>query len=193
MVLGVCGKYCAGKNQVAAMLAERGYRIVDVDLLGHEALEVMKNDIVAEFGGEILGPDRRIDRRALGGLVFRDRRKLGRLEGIVHPWMKARVREEAKRDPSEKVLVNAALLFTMGLDVLCDRIVVVNAPLCFRIRRALKRDRQSLVGVLGRVIAQRKLIPQPSFLPADTIIVENRGTLEQLKARVDTLAPRIFG
>ena len=193
MVLGLTGKYCAGKNQVAARFEERGYRVIDVDRLGHEALKARKSEVLAAFGEGILGPEGEIDRKALGGIVFKDKNKLRLLESLVHPWMRDRVAETVKANPGGKTIVNAALLFPMRLDGLCDRIIVVEAPLCLRILRARKRDRQSYLRILRRILSQRKLIPQPSFRPADTISMENRGTPEELGTLVEAVLSRLPG
>jgi dephospho-CoA kinase len=192
MVIGLCGKYCAGKNEAAAVFAENGFRIVDVDRLGHEALETAREEIAARFGPGVVVPGGGVDRKKLGAAVFADRRKLAELESIVHPLMVERVKNiVSERGP--RFVVNAALLFPMGLDALCDRIVIVRAPLLERINRALTRDSLGIPAVLRRIWSQRKLIPQSSFLPADTIIVENSGTRGSLREKVSSVISRLTG
>lgn len=190
MTVGICGKYCSGKNEAARVFAARGYRIIDVDGLGHEAHEGRKEELTAAFGEGILAPDGSVSRGRLGRLVFGDRRKLRLLEEIVHPYMVERVKQILS-ETSGPAVINAALLFPMGLHTLCDRIIVVRAPLPARIRRALERDKLGLPAVLRRIWAQRKLIPQSYLLPADTIIVENSGTRKDFGNTVSDLASRL--
>ncbi len=192
MVVGLTGKYCAGKNEAARVFAERGFRVVDVDRLGHQALEASRDEIAARFGPGVMDPHGGVDRKKLGKLVFGDRKKLRDLEDIVHPLMVERVKDLVS-DDSVPHLINAALLFPMGLDALCRRILIVRAPLCRRIRRALARDRLGLPGTLRRIWIQRKLIPQSSLLPADIVTVENSGAREKFREKVSLVISRLTG
>ncbi len=182
MVVGVSGKYCAGKNLAAEILARNGFRVVDVDALGHRALEREKAGILARFGGGVLAEDGGVDRRALGRLVFGSARELAALEAIVHPGMV----EEVKRElPSEgDAAINAALLFKMGLHPLCGRIIWMKAPLIQRIRRGILRDKLTFAQVLRLVWAQRKLSPQPFLKTVDIRIIRNSGEVERVEAEV---------
>ncbi|MDR1932755.1 MAG: dephospho-CoA kinase [Spirochaetales bacterium] len=189
MIIGLCGKYCSGKSEAAGILGEAGFRVIDVDGLGHEVLAERPDEVTAAFGERILGPNGAVDRKKLGGIVFADSAKLKTLEAIVHP----RVREktaallEASRGP---VVVHAALLFSGGLDKLCDHIIIIEAPLLDRINRGLARDSLGIMAVFRRIWKQRALIPQSSYLPADTITVRNSGTRKELREAVLKAAAR---
>ncbi|MEW5815734.1 MAG: dephospho-CoA kinase, partial [Spirochaetota bacterium] len=87
MVIGITGKYCAGKNVAARILEARGFYIIDVDKLGHQALADNKEAIVRSFGAGVLDEKGNVSRAALGGIVFKDSSALHRLEGISHPPM----------------------------------------------------------------------------------------------------------
>lgn len=187
MVIGVAGKYCAGKSTVADLLADAGYRVIDVDRLGHEALTRRVEDVRLEFGEEYLDSDGAVNRTKLGNLVFRNRNALRRLEGIVHPEMVRMVRERLSYEEPGTV-VNAALLFSMGLDALCDLVLWVNAPLLTRVRRARERDKLPFRDILRRFWTQRRLGPQSSASRVDTYTVDNRGRLERLRAQLAALS-----
>ena len=154
MVLGITGKYCAGKSTVAALFAERGFLHIEVDHLGHEALEHRRDEVAARFGSGVVGPDGSIDRRALGRIVFSDSTALRDLESIVHPEMVRIVGERISADPDGRLIVNAALLFRMKLDALCDSIVWVDAPLPVRVFRAMRRDGLGLLAIATRMRSQ---------------------------------------
>ncbi|MFO8065269.1 MAG: dephospho-CoA kinase [Spirochaetia bacterium] len=187
MVIGVAGKYCAGKSTVAHLLGDAGYRIIDVDRLGHEALARRVEDVRAAFGDDYLNDDGTVNRAKLGGLVFRNRNALRRLETIVHPEMQQMVRE--RLSPQEPgTVVNAALLFPMGLDALCDLALWVQAPLLTRMRRARNRDKLPLRDILRRFWTQRELDPQSSASAVDIYNVDNRGGLERLRAQLAALS-----
>jgi dephospho-CoA kinase len=164
MLLGLAGGYCAGKNEVARILAARGWTCIDADAMGHEAVEMARDEIVRRFGAAVLGRDGRVDRRALARLVFADPAALADQEAIVHP-IAIRLVEEAAAAAEEaaraagaesRVCVNAALLHRAGdLASRCDAILEVRAPLIARVARGLRRDRAGIVAVLRRITRQR--------------------------------------
>ena len=192
MVVGLTGRYCAGKDSVARLFTARGYRVVDVDSLGHEALTDKAEEVRAAFGPSVLRSDGTVDRRALGRLVFGSPRALSRLEGIVHPVMVERVKAFIRDNPGD-VLVNAAVLHRMGLDALCGAVVCVTAPLLLRLCRAVRRDGITLRGALERISSQGDIGPQLNGAAVDTYIVRNRGTARSLKRRVERILRRMKG
>jgi dephospho-CoA kinase len=173
MVVGIAGKYCAGKSTVSTLLAEHGYEVIDVDALGHEALERKQAEIIARFGPSILGQDGGIDRRRLGRIVFADAESKAALETIVHPEMKEMTRERLRNIEPHPAAINAAILFEMGLDELCDVVLWVTAPFLKRLLRAAKRDKLPLLQLLSRFRAQRRMGPQSSRENVDIEIVRN--------------------
>lgn len=175
MVVGVAGKYCAGKSTVSSLLEENGYRTIDVDSLGHEALKRRQESVVCEFGASILASDGSVDRQRLGKVVFADPAARAALERIVHPEMKQMARERVAAADGGNVVINAAILFEMGLDELCDLVLWITAPLLVRMRRARRRDHLPLLQLLSRMRAQRRMRPQSSAENVDIEIVANRS------------------
>jgi len=196
MVIGITGKYCSGKNRVAEILARRGFQVIDVDRLGHDALVEKRESVVERFGSAVLTSEGRIDRRRLGAVVFADAGERAALEAIVHPVMVAEVerlvgrRTGSHRDgvasagASSRFAVNAALLFPMGLHRLCDVVLYVSAPLPARIWRALRRDRLSLLQVARRIWSQRQLFPQSLRETVDIEVVRNSGAPQRLEVQL---------
>ncbi|MDP3179194.1 MAG: dephospho-CoA kinase, partial [Spirochaetaceae bacterium] len=164
MRLGLTGGYCAGKNAAAALLAARGWDCVDVDALGHEAMELARDRIVERFGPGILGPEGSLDRRALARVVFSDPRALADQEAIVHPvaieLLEARVAEAEGRaraaGEEPLVCVNAALLHRVPHLAGCAVVIEVRAPLALRFARALARDRAGPAAAIRRLWRQRR-------------------------------------
>ncbi len=187
MVIGVTGLYAAGKDEVTKILIERGFREINVDKVGHQVLAEKKAAVAAAFGDGVLGPGGEVDRRALGAVVFRDDRARARLEAVLHPRMKQLVAGEVRRSRGD-VVINAALLFPMGLAALVDAVIVVRAPLLLRIRRARRRDDVGWRGILARVRAQKEIIPQPPPPNVDIYYVWNTRNRTWLETRVKTIA-----
>jgi dephospho-CoA kinase len=198
MVLGLSGKCCAGKDEAAAILRERGWEIIDVDAVGHEALGKLSGEVAAEFGEHILSADGTVDRKRLGSIVFSDRERLTRLEEILHPEMKRmvagrveRIRQERGTAATERICINAALLFPMGLHRLCDAVLRVKAPLPLRFIRAKRRDRAPLRFLLKRFRGQRSLFPKHLLEDVDMYTVENCGSRKRLERSVVEILERI--
>ena len=136
LVVGLAGGVGSGKSTVASFFKKKGARVVDADVIGHRVLERpgVRAQLKKAWGEDILR-NGRIDRAALARLVFRSQRSVDRLNRIVHP---AILKEIARQIAGGRpwMLLDAALLFEFGLDVLCDRVIFVSAPLACRIRRA---------------------------------------------------------
>jgi dephospho-CoA kinase len=190
-VVGVTGKYCSGKDTAVQVLVDHGYVELNMDQIGHEALKSERDRIVARFGSDVLDAQGGINRRILGARVFAQIRELRALESIVHPVMVdtareriIRVREEGS---SPGVVINAALLYRMGLHTLCDTVIYVDAPFRMRLERARKRDRADLLGVMRRLRSQQDVAPQFFGPDADVLSVQNDGSQEQLRAKLERL------
>lgn len=184
MVLGLTGKYCSGKNVVATSLSNRGWYVVEEDQIGHLALMAKQDEIVEAFGRPIVGDDGTVSRPALGRIVFGDQRSLRRLESIVHPWMVGET-ERRLADHSGNAVVNAAILFKMGLETMCDRVVVVRSWIYLRFMRARRRDGIRIGEIMKRQWTQRSLNRAP--FGVDTITVRNNRSRKHLERRIDRL------
>jgi len=199
MIVGVGGKCCAGKDTLADVLKRAGYEEISVDALGHRALESRRDEVVREFGPGILASDSRIDRKALGRIVFSKTKARKALEAIVHPEMKrllaaeiaARTSEPARTsDPARSevdIIINAALIFYMGLHTLCDLVVWVEASWFRRLLRARKRDGLTTLDILRRFWTQRHLGPHSYSESVDIHIVKNEGARERLEGRLQSI------
>ena len=174
MVIGVAGKTCAGKNTVVAPLEKMGFCYVEVDQLGHIALENQKEKVFETFGQEIRNQDGSVNRRALGAIVFSSPVEKKKLEGIVHPEM-VRMVEDIITE-RQNVVVNAAILFEMGLHKLCDVIFWVEAPAIVRFFRGLKREKVNPWALFKRIWAQRKMNPNNFSTDADIFTIRNIGS-----------------
>ena len=140
-VIGLIGGIGSGKSSAASLLAGRGAAVIDADAVGHELLgdPEIRAQIVEAFGEGVLERPRedgdtipRIDRRALGAIVFADGSARRGLEAILHPLMRARFLEDidrlVQRGAVDLIVLDAAILLEAGWDDLCDRIVFVDAP-----------------------------------------------------------------
>jgi len=168
-VIGLTGKAAAGKNAVADAFAKQGCAVIDVDQLGHPVLDQNQALLCKTFGSEIVKGGK-VDRKALGALVFADPEKLKVLEAIMHPAMVEECKlliKKAEKEGKEALLINAALLYRMQLYMLCDHVVLVKAPLFRRLLRSKKRENITLEKFLAREKSQMDIRSDifPASLP----------------------------
>jgi dephospho-CoA kinase len=181
----VTGAYCSGKNTLVSVLKQLDFSEIDVDRVGHRILE--KSGVQAElrrhFGADIFTPQGTIDRRTLGQRVCRNPRELRALESIVHAPMAGEV-ERALGQLAGAVVINAAVLFRMGLERLCDAVICVRAPLIQRLKRSRRRDRAGLLQVLRRMRAQRGICSKLNENAVDIYYVDNDRGLDHLHTQI---------
>ena len=159
MIVGLTGKSCSGKDYFASQLPEDKVCVIDMDGLGHVALENNKPELREAFGDSIFAPDGHVDRKILGPMVFSDPEKLSKLNQITHTWMRQeamRIAGEAERE-GKVAVINAALLESMGCVGYCDQIVLVMAPYEERARRAYERNGTSYEEFRKRSEAQQDI------------------------------------
>lgn len=97
IVLGLTGGIASGKSTVSQMLKEKGFPIIDADMIAREILkigEVAFNRVIESFGIQILNPEGEIDRKRLREIVFNDNEKLKTLNEITHPEILKRINEK---------------------------------------------------------------------------------------------------
>src|SRR5215469_4422059 len=129
--VGLTGGIASGKSTVASMLRARDCMVLEMDPIGHEFLEpgqAAYNEIVRDFGREILTPGAQVDRLKLGAIVFADASKRARLNAILHPRIRDVVRKwfAALDRPGGPgfAFAEAALILEAGYDTELDRVVV---------------------------------------------------------------------
>jgi dephospho-CoA kinase len=196
-ILGLTGGYCAGKNEVAALLAQKGWHVIDVDKLGHAALAIVSKELAEAFGDAIVAQNGSIDRTRLGQIVFSDEAQLEKLESIVHPAMLALLDQaiaSAMQDKEDKFCINAALLYRFPQVTSCRAILEVRAPLYLRIKRAHHRDSIGIEEALKRIDRQRTfwaMRPEkiPIYMVWNTMTsVELASSVARVLQDIDTLS-----
>jgi dephospho-CoA kinase len=183
--VGLTGGIASGKSTVSAMLAELGAVVIDADLLAREVVEPGTEgleQVVAAFGTDVLGADGGLDRAALGARVFTDDAARRRLEAIVHPRVRARAAElEAAAGAQTLVVHDIPLLVETGQASGFDAVLVVDAPVKVQVQRMVEERGWTREDAEARVAAQAT---REQRLAVATHVIENTGTLEDLRDRV---------
>src|SRR6185503_11993941 len=143
--VGLTGSIAVGKSYVLSVLAELGCVTFDADKIAHKVMEPGRaayQDIVREFGEDVLDSDGSIDRRKLGAIVFGDEARRMRLNEIVHPRVKEEqdflLAEAAAHDPNGIAIIDAALLIESGGYKRFDKLIVVFCDRDTQIERLMR-------------------------------------------------------
>jgi dephospho-CoA kinase len=191
LTIGLTGGIGSGKSTVAKMLAEMGAPVLDADKVGHSIYAPggpAYNEVVAAFGREILAPDGTIDRKKLGPIVFAEPAALKRLNAIVHPKMFQRmgemVREMREQGERKPIVIEAAILIEANWQPLFDEIWLVTASR-ERVIERIERDRgMKPEQTEARIRAQLSDEERRRYA---TLVIENNGTVEELREQVKKL------
>jgi dephospho-CoA kinase len=186
--VGLTGGIGSGKSEVSALLGERGAVVIDADEIAREVVEPGTPGhaaVVAEFGADVLLPSGALDREKLGRIVFADPDRLAALNAIVHPLVGERMQELMDAAPSGAVVVyDVPLLAENGLAPMYDEVVVVDAPEETQLERLTSRRGMSEEDARARMANQAS---REERLAVATHVIDNSGTLDDLKAQVDDL------
>ena len=164
ILVGLTGGIATGKSTVADLFRRFGAAVIDADQLARDVVQPGKpawREIVKCFGKRVLLPDRTIDRPALGSIVFRNRRKLRRLERIIHPRVareqQRRARRIARRTPNAIIIYEVPLLFEAGVNTRVDKIIVVTADRETQVARLKQRNGLTRRQAIQRISSQMPL------------------------------------
>jgi dephospho-CoA kinase len=174
-IIGITGNYCAGKNHVASILERLSIPVLDVDKLGHHAIETEKELLLERFGNDILSQNgsMSIDRKCLGNKVFGRQKELQALEEIIHPVVNRETLAWINTRSETVCVINAALLHRSSAFEILDAVIIVEAPFFVRLLRARKRDHLPWTALLKRFKSQKKFKAQLFKEIADIYKVEN--------------------
>lgn len=192
LIIGLVGGIGAGKSAVAAALGEQEFLVVDSDKEAKAALDLpsVRDRLVAWWGEGVVGADGRVDRRRVAEIIFESPADRARLEGLVHPLVKANrgaLASRARQDGKRGVIVDAPLLFEAGVDRECDFVVFVDAPFEQRLARVKARGWDE-AELSRREKAQLSL--QEKRTRADAVI-RNEGTLNDLRLAIGRLVAEL--
>lgn len=192
MVIGITGGFCTGKSQVAGVFKGLGAKVIDLDRLAHKALKPQTKSfrkIIEEFGKDILA-NSHIDRLILAKKVFGNKKKLSKLNSIIHPVvikeMVKLIKEFSKR--YKVIAVEAPLLFEAGLKNYFDYIVVVKTNKNTQLIRAAKKTGLGKKDILKRINSQWPL--EMKLNQAD-FIIDNNGSLRKTQSQVKEIWEKI--
>lgn len=191
-IICVAGKMAAGKNTACKLLEKRGWVSIDADLLGHKAAAENEEKIIAAFapyakakGIDITGTDGHLNRRALGTLLFSDKKLLAEHESIVYPAIEKAMRTIIEQNPNKNIVINAAVLYKIpDLMRMCSLIIFIDAPLLLRLLRARRRDKMKFALIMRRFIAQKNMLSSYKLTGVPILRINNSSSVKKLEEKI---------
>jgi dephospho-CoA kinase len=141
VVIGLTGAVGAGKTTVAKQFGKLGCAVISADVIDHQVLEraAVAEELEQWWGPEILEAGGKVDRNALGNIVFEDSKEMKRLTDLVHPLIlerqKALIREYQDDGSIKAIVLDVPLLFEVGQQGMCDSVVFVGCEEDLRVQR----------------------------------------------------------
>ena len=189
MRIGLTGGIGSGKSTVADLFRKRGAHVIDLDLIAREVVEPGRaawRGIVEHFGKEILNGEGRIDREALGKIVFRDSAKREELNRIVHPAVSHALRHRLdtikRKDTDAIIILDSPLLIEVGRHKKMDAVILVYASPEMQIRRIMKRNGYTRQEAQDRLRSQ---MPLDEKIPFADYVIHNEGEPEKTEEAVE--------
>jgi dephospho-CoA kinase len=197
--VGLTGGLAGGKSTVAKLLAAAGFQVVDADEIVAELYapgQPGARAVAEMFGANYLGQGGAVDKPRLARLVFSDAAARATLEAAIHPLVRAFFSRlaTAAADSTDlaparprPIVLEATRLVEAGYAPEFDLIVTVEASPEVRLERAVARG-------LSRDEALRRLAAQGDGAARREVahkVIENSGSLEELRANVDSLVQEI--
>lgn len=189
-VIVITGSIATGKSSVSNYLRDKGFKVVDADKIGHFLMEpgqINYQAILEEFGSEILNPDKSINRKRLGQIVFNDQEALNKLNSLTHPNIFNNIRSIADASESDPVFLDIPLYIEnlekgLGRDFKVEQVWLVYLDKQRQIERLMKRNYFNEDEAISRIESQMDIEDKVKY--AD-FIIDNRGTLEDTYKQID--------
>lgn len=192
VVIGLTGGSGSGKSTVASLMESKGIKIIDADKIGREIVKKgmpALEEIINEYGKEVILPNGELDRKKLGSIVFTNRDKLKKLNNITHKYITAVVKEELSKKESDIYAIDAAVLKESGIIDMCDHVIAVIADKDVRIRRIMERDNITEQAAIDRINSQD---PDAKYIQYADFVINNSGDIS-LDVLLDNILRKIGG
>ena len=198
MIIGLTGGIGTGKSTVSRKLRERGYPVIDLDVISREVIEYPEviDELVRNFGIEILESQnnisgkKSISRNKLRQTVFKEEKKVSVLNSIMHPPIVEEMRRQVEnfKKNYKTVFVEVQLLFEAKLEKEFDLTVLVYADKKTQLERVLKRDGRKEEEVQQIINAQMDMTEKRRL---SNYIIENNGDSEMLDLEIEKFIKKL--
>ncbi len=184
-IIGLTGNIATGKSAVMQLAAQRGAFTIDADKIVHEILDnnpVVQKSILAAFGPTACLEDGRINRPALGKIVFNNAQALQQLESIIHPVFQSTVVKIITETKAKTIMIEAIKLLEGRLRGICDKIWVTTCSPERQLERLQLYRGMDKESALSRINAQA---PQEDKIAQADFVIDTNGSMSETEAQFE--------
>ena len=195
-VIGLTGQTGAGKSTVRELFKAKGTAVIDADAVSHDIVDNDRScltDIVELFSCTVLNDKGKLNRKALGRIVFSDPKKLAVLNKIMFPYIVSAIKGKVtayEHAGAQMIVIDGATLIESGCSKMCSVLISVTAEEETRLTRIIHRDGISKRDAVRRVSAQH---PEEFYIEASDYVIKNNGTPGDLEREAERVLDEIEG
>lgn len=188
--VALTGGIATGKSSVMKILSLYGFHFIDADKIAHQILDEQYQTIAEMFGVDLIA-NNKVDRKALGAIVFADPAKRKELEALLHPLIYDEIERQAVIQDAfqEPYLIDIPLFFEGGRYPI-EKSLVVYTTKEQQLKRLMQRDGYNKEDALKRIKSQ---IDVNEKRKRATYVIDNSGDLKQLQAECERVKEQILG
>ncbi len=183
------GGIATGKSTVANFFVSDEFTVIDADKVAHEMLALHQEKIAELFGDNYI-KEGRVDRKALGSLIFSNKEEKLRLEGLLHPLIFEEIKKQAsEQDKLKKPYLIDIPLFFESKRYPIEKNIVVYTPRYKQLERLMERDGSSIKEAQQRIASQIDIEEKKHL---GTYIINNSQDLKHLQQEYDRIKKEIL-
>ena len=192
--VGITGGIGSGKSTVTKMLRDKGFSIIDADIVAREVFIIypdILNKIKEEFGPEFFDDRDKLDRKKLGNYIFKSANLRKKLESIMMPFIKIEIQRRIKMCEEDKVqlcFLDAPTLIENDLHISVDVTILVWVSSDVQVQRVMFRDDLEIDEIMDRIRSQMSLEEKKEF--AD-FIIDNEGSIKNTRIQLDSIITQL--
>lgn len=186
--IALTGGIATGKSTVASLLGLNGLRIIDADTIAHRILDEHSSWVVERFG-DVFVKNGKVDRSALGKIIFADPEAKKELETFLHPKIRVAIEEQSEKQDKLKYpyLIDIPLFFETSSYPIKNS-VVVYTPKALQLERFMKRNGFSQEESLLRIESQMDIEEKKARA---TWVIDNSSNLKHLQRECEQFVDTI--
>ena len=184
--IGLTGGIASGKTMVSDCFKKLGTQVIDADIISHEVTEPSGSafeEILSEFGSEILDEKGLINRKKMRAIIFNDPSQKKILENIIHPKVRDEMFQRINKSDDHYLIVSVPLLVETGMHQIMDRNLLVDCSEDTQIERLMHRDKITL-NEAKAILKNQASRSDRKKIADDLIVNENNVTLIELENEV---------
>ena len=184
--IGLTGGIASGKTTVSDCFKKLGTQVIDADIISHEVSGPSGSafeEILSEFGSEILDEKGLINRKKMRAIIFNDPSQKKILEKIIHPKVRDEMFQRINKSDDHYLIVSVPLLVETGMHQIMDRNLLVDCSEDTQIERLMHRDKITL-NEAKAILKNQASRSDRKKIADDLIVNENNVTLIELENEV---------